>query len=188
MDYTDQKQMQNYSNMHYASNRNERYSMAKWKLFEADALRLLEAEKCFYCHAPNGKPDEIGQGELKLTIDRIDPLGNYELGNVHPCCRQCNKSKHIQDLGQFVEVCTNVYNYTEFGIPSEKPIDWWNTYERKRLGLPCHASTFESYQRGAKDRNFDFEISRDDFMDITSQPCHYCRDVAVLGLIEWTLQ
>lgn len=168
------RRLKEYKNMHHAGGRSGHYSLPMWKLDDEDALDLLAAPECFYCGAPNGAPDENGQGELRMTIDRVEPLGNYELGNVHPCCLQCNVSKRIQSLEQFVQMCTNVYNYTEFGIPADKPVDWWSRYIRKERGQASQPVNYNMYKIKAKTRGLSFSLDHGQFAELISQPCHYC--------------
>jgi hypothetical protein len=49
-----------------------------------------------------------------------------------------------------------------------------NTYNRKSFGENAQNIVFNSYKRGAKTRNLNFELSKEDFLNITQQSCFYC--------------
>lgn len=38
----------------------------------------------------------------------------------------------------------------------------------------CVSVRFKNYKRNAKNRNLNFELSKEDFINITSQKCYYC--------------
>jgi hypothetical protein len=58
--------------------------------------RLLSG-RCFYCN----KTENIG-------IDRLDPSMGYELGNVVPCCEDCNYMKQSMSVERFLRQCEKV--------------------------------------------------------------------------------
>ena len=53
---------------------------------------------CFYC----------GTGIDGIGLDRKDPKLGYNIGNVVPCCGQCNRAKTIQTTDQFISMCLKV--------------------------------------------------------------------------------
>jgi len=51
-----------------------------------------QKKNCFYCNIPEILVVKFAKGKMKsrLTIDRIKPKGNYELGNIVLACGICN--------------------------------------------------------------------------------------------------
>ena len=72
-------------------------------------------QKCSYCDkeprlivknvANNG--DFIGNG-----IDRIDSSKGYIIGNVVPCCKECNYAKRSMSTDKFLDWVERVYNHS----------------------------------------------------------------------------
>jgi hypothetical protein len=52
-------------------------------------------QTCHYC----------GDEMKRLSLDRIDSLGGYSIGNVVPCCFWCNSMKNAFSLERFIERC-----------------------------------------------------------------------------------
>jgi 5-methylcytosine-specific restriction endonuclease McrA len=79
---------------HWARIRYARYKGAEGVVTKRDWDRLLRRYRgcCAYCGAPS-----VGQ-------DHIIPLsrgGRHSIGNVLPCCRSCNSSKHTRLLAEW---------------------------------------------------------------------------------------
>jgi len=53
---------------------------------------------CYYC----GDPFDV------VRLDRIDPTGAYELGNVVSCCWACNRGKGAGTQAEFLARCRAV--------------------------------------------------------------------------------
>lgn len=70
-----------------------------WELSAADALALLE-RSCSYC------------GEEGGTIDRVDSDIGYVVGNVVPCCLDCNMMKRDTPLALWLEKVHKVASWT----------------------------------------------------------------------------
>lgn len=41
---------------------------------------------------------------------------------------------------------------------------------------------YRGYKKGAKDRNYSFELTKEQFRDITSKPCRYCKTTKKIGV------
>jgi hypothetical protein len=58
----------------------------------------LWRKPCAYC----GDPIET------IGIDRVDSEKGYEVGNVLPCCKVCNRMKTNTPLGEFLNQCRKI--------------------------------------------------------------------------------
>jgi len=80
-----------------------------------DQFENLIRQNCFYC---NSSPNQIiknkyNKGDTVYNgIDRVDNKKGYELENVVPCCKQCNKAKLKYSRQEFLLWIEKVYNYS----------------------------------------------------------------------------
>ena len=65
---------------------------------------------CHYCGRKPSQSVKIGKDykEWHPTfryngIDRVDNLKGYEIGNLVPCCNQCNKARRDTSYNEFLE-------------------------------------------------------------------------------------
>jgi hypothetical protein len=58
---------------------------------------LLVSQQCFYCF------------NNATGLDRLDSDKGYELENVVPCCKQCNRMKHTMTQHEFLETVKQIY-------------------------------------------------------------------------------
>lgn len=64
---------------------------------DMDEFRKLITSKCTYCGVKpylKATASNCKFWPLHNTIDRLDPKKGYILGNVVPCCKQCNFAKN----------------------------------------------------------------------------------------------
>jgi len=66
-------------------------------IFQKDFIEWYsrQEKKCFYCDVPENLVKKFAKGKLRsrLTIDRINPKGNYESDNMVLACGICNLVK-----------------------------------------------------------------------------------------------
>jgi hypothetical protein len=79
----------------------------KWSLTPIDVGSIIY-ENCHYCGAPPSKRTKSGR-LLRNGIDRVDPAGNYEMGNVVPCCWTCNRMKFQWTKEEFAAHIEKIY-------------------------------------------------------------------------------
>ncbi len=82
-------------------------------------ISIIE-KKCYYCNAEGYIKTSTNKNHpfyKSNGIDRIDSYNGYVIGNVVPCCRNCNVSKNDKTQKEFAEWIINVYN----NLPSWKP-------------------------------------------------------------------
>ena len=87
----------------------------KWQLPFAltdEQFVALTARPCVYC---GQKPEERIKAVRNRIysyssngVDRVDASKGYEPGNVHPCCKLCNRMKSDMGAAGFVEHCRAV--------------------------------------------------------------------------------
>jgi len=69
---------------------------------------------CYYCGAkPSNKltGHKSCYGEYIYNgIDRMDNTGSYIMGNVVPCCKDCNRAKGKLTVQEFKDWISKVYN------------------------------------------------------------------------------
>jgi len=82
-----------------------------WALTYNDAQSLI-SQSCYYCGRP---PSNIKQQNTRKFaysgIDRLDSCGGYTIGNVVPCCWECNRAKGGFSKDGFLQWIKSVYNY-----------------------------------------------------------------------------
>jgi hypothetical protein len=84
---------------HYKRNANIRgFSF----LITIDEFEKLISQPCFYC----GGFDGISNG-----VDRLNNLESYKIENCVPCCKRCNKMKHVLSKMIFLEHVEKIYKH-----------------------------------------------------------------------------
>lgn len=84
-----------------------------WDLSDEFFFKVT-AENCYYCDAspnnvirlPHGNGDFVYNG-----IDRIDNCRGYEIDNVVPCCRKCNRAKDVMSREDFLSWIERIYQH-----------------------------------------------------------------------------
>ena len=88
-----------------------------WNL-NNDTFKNLVISTCYYCGT---KPSQIiyrrdlNGGFTYNGIDRLNPVLGYILGNVVPCCKQCNYAKRDMTEQEFNAWLDRVFNYRTEG-------------------------------------------------------------------------
>lgn len=146
-------------NFRHQLNRIKKQAKDRGYKFELDeeTVRALLKSDCVYCGAA---PDPFN------TIDRADNTRGYELGNVVSSCNTCNLTKVCLDPNTYIERCKHIaFVHTGEGEAYEG--SWAPTR---------HASvTMAIYQRSAKKKGLAFELTQEQFDELTGERCTYCR-------------
>jgi len=84
-----------------------------FNLTESEVVELIK-KPCHYCGLPpsNNKITKNCKGFLYSGIDRINPLEDYTISNVVPCCDKCNKSKNDHSVKEFLSWIEMVYTHS----------------------------------------------------------------------------
>jgi len=97
-------------------------------------------------------------------IDRIDSDAHYTINNCVSACKFCNYLKHTVKLDTFLQriehILTNLGKIQGKLFPSSF--------------TDVISSNYIIYKRDAKTRKLDFELSAEDFINITSGKCYMC--------------
>jgi hypothetical protein len=130
-------------------------------MLDLDEFVALSLQPCFYCHYI----EEIGFN----GIDRLDQTKGYATENCVAYCDQCCITKGSLDTNTFIRrmihitgfhgACPNYANNTF--LPDLFP-------NSKAISYACYRS------RAMKQRNCTFELSENDYREITSMPCYLC--------------
>lgn len=93
-----------------------------WFLSDAD-FDVLTAQNCFYCAAPPSNTNNSGcNGSFTYTgIDRMDNSRGYEIDNVVPCCRRCNRAKDVMSQEDFLSWAERVVNHSRRKLDVQPP-------------------------------------------------------------------
>lgn len=126
---------------------------------------LFFADACSYCGMARVDPQTLG-------VDRFDNTVGYEPENCRACCAACNYMKLAMTMDDFVERCRTIRDISANGPPTltapqvdTLPVMRWDKYK---------CNTFGKYKYDAADRGIEFALTRDDFMRLIDEPCHYC--------------
>lgn len=86
------------------------------------------------------------------TLRQYDDNENI-IGRICSCCKRMLSIDNFYKDSHSADGYSNICKYcTAYSLPSR----------------------YQAYRGGAKKRNLDFELTRDEFDIITSKPCHYC--------------
>lgn len=125
-------------------------------LLTDDEERALLYGDCVYCGAEAGPFN---------TIDRLDNARGYVTGNVVTACDTCNMTKGCLDPQTYIDRCKHIaFIHTGEGELHEET--WAPTK---------HASvTMAIYKRSAKKKGLAFELTEEEFDELTNDCCTYC--------------
>lgn len=111
---------------------------------------------CYYCASIEQKGFN--------GIDRMDSTRGYELDNCVSCCDECNTMKGALDNVTFIKRAEHILTF--------------NNIISGYLHLGAFAnhknSNYNNYKKGAIERNYDFNLSEQEYNQIVSQNCYIC--------------
>lgn len=115
----------------------------------------MMTSNCFYC-------DYISDKTLN-GIDRMDGMGGYEKKNVVSCCKNCNFIKGSLDPETFIKRCQHISKH--FG---------GNGSLDKKVWSDSKSVPYKEYLRRAMKKDFDFALTKDQFIKFLNDKCYYC--------------
>lgn len=149
-----------------------RDSKYECKLSFSDFLTYA-TELCIYCGRIPGVQgitiNNIFLSSKWSGIDRIDPKKSYTKENCVSCCTECNISKGILSVNQFVSQCVKImyflgYINTNYGVKYDK-------YSHK-------SGRFANYKLDAlkkkESRNIKFNLTKDEYLMLVNNVCYLC--------------
>lgn len=137
----------------------------EWNLDKDYIIELIKS-KCHYC----------GISNIINGIDRIDNEKGYIKENCVSCCKNCNRMKCNFKLIQFISIIKYLCFKMEI-IPFYEAtnnieiLDTTNYFEKAKA-----KKTFISYKNSCKNRKLNFELNEDEFDDLLSLHCYYCKN------------
>ena len=127
----------------------------EWKLTDNEALELIN-NICHYC----GEKNETSCN----SIDRKDSEKHYTIDNCVPCCKMCNNMKNTLKYTEFLNIIEHICAFNKL-----HPNATLNNSIKNHI-----SEKYNDYKSSAKSRNYDFELSGDDFIKITLNSCYIC--------------
>lgn len=118
--------------------------------FTNDMMFNKMVEGCYYC------------GDIATTIDRIDSKLDHTIENCIGCCHGCNTSKGVADFSTFIRKAW----YRVRDEYYDDDIDIWFVNKNK--------PSLWDYKRRAKKQGVSFDLTKEDFEDLTKGVCEYC--------------
>ncbi len=134
-------------------------SQLTFDITEDYATKLFKGQ-CAYCL-------DIADEHHMNGIDRVDSSIGYEIDNCITTCEMCNFMKFQLDPISFVEICGHILanlgiinNYTSSDI-----LDVLNG---------CMSGTHQTYSYSASKKEYEFNLTPNDFDQITRDNCYLC--------------
>ncbi len=148
-------------NMKYKYGYYKRSALDKGRIFELlyeDCERYF-LDDCFYCNSKAIK-DVILNG-----IDRINNNDGYTINNCVSACTQCNMMKGSR-FNHITFVLTSIHIMTNLGV-----IDGFYS---PLIFKDFNGILYDEYNNSATRRNYNFELSVEEFYKIKSNKCYLC--------------
>ena len=131
-----------------------------WNLSNDQCTTLFHAE-CTYCGSKAS-----GNGNGLNGIDRTNSNIGYVETNVVSCCPWCNASKKTLDPKTFILRCVHLTSVVTNGEGMHG-----NLWPDKIPGA------YAQYKGDAKRRKYEFDMTKEQYLDLVERPCIYCRRV-----------
>ena len=145
--------------------RNKELSLSKEQYFE------LIQKPCSYCNYFN--EEEIN------GIDRVDNTKGYILENCIPCCKHCNRMKHILHpvffIGKSKIITKQQMNLLE-DFERQNFYDRWKIYIHK---VPSHYIYVKRITE--ERRNIDFTLTKEQYEELIYKSCYLCGFKNIVG-------
>lgn len=133
-----------------------------WQLTDKQAYNMFK-KSCYYC---NEKSDE------KLTgIDRLMSDKEYTKENTVPCCKMCNYAKNTLNPSNFVKMAIHIATFNKIFKGKLYP----------EVFSSSTAQDYGRYKKRALAKEWDFELSEDDYNKITNEACYLCGKIQTDG-------
>jgi len=127
----------------------------QWNLTDEESYELI-CNECHYC----GFIDNIN------SIDRVDSKQDYNKDNCVSCCKLCNYMKNTIDYRTFIEKAEHIAVFNNL-IDGQLYQDAFFDYSGKNI-------SYSIYKCRAKNKNINFEITKEQFNEIIINDCYLC--------------
>ena len=125
-----------------------------------EEYREIVHKSCYYC-------GEFSENKTINGIDRKDQTKGYIMVNCVPCCRMCNMMKNTLNEDKFLQKIEHILLYNKMILNGDLYPDSFRNHNNKSI-------SFISYKRRADKKKIDFNITENDFITITNNPCYLC--------------
>lgn len=134
----------------------------KWELTDKQAYNMFK-KSCYYC---NGKSVE------KLTgIDRLMSNKEYTAENTVPCCKLCNYMKNTLNPHNFVRMAIHIATFNKLFKGELYP----------EVFTSSTARDYEDYKERALSKEWEFDLTEDEYDEITNKSCYLCGKIQING-------
>jgi hypothetical protein len=137
--------------------RSAEYKNLKFELTEFEYKSIVQ-HPCYYCGT-------FKEGKLFSGVDRKDQSIGYTVSNCVPCCEMCNYMKKSLSENVFIKRIEHILLYN-------KLINGGEYYPH--IFANHRYITYNGYRVKSLEKNFDFQITEEQFYDITSGKCYIC--------------
>ena len=142
--------------------RNKEISLTKEQYFE------LIQKPCSYCNYFN--EEEIN------GIDRVDNTKGYILENCIPCCKHCNRMKHILHPVFFIGKAKLITQFQENNLEDREFYLSWKVYIHK---IPTHYIYIKRINE--EKRGYEFTLTKEEYEVLIYKPCYLCGYKNIVG-------
>jgi hypothetical protein len=111
---------------------------------------------CFYCGC---KYENCPSG-----ADRADNDLEYTIDNIVPSCKTCNLIKNTINMATFILMCVHIATASGYYKTRLFP-QVFNEYSKRN---------YNTYKKGAEERKLVFDLSNEDFENLTNDKCYIC--------------
>jgi len=147
-----------------------------------------QTKTCLRCREANRRADEKRDMEHIREIARKNSAkpekkavkAEWRENNADKCLEYDRKHKHKQILELGIEEYNRRNAETAKIWRENNPEKYTQSLENRRTQ---HNQQYAVYRLSARSKNLDFEISEEEYYNLTSQPCIYCGDPGEHGFV-----
>ena len=153
-----------------------------WKTFLSKSVEKREKEcnltkeqyidliqkPCIYCNYYC--EDEIN------GIDRLDNTKGYILENCIPCCKHCNRMKHILHPVFFIGKAKLITQFQETNLEDKEFYGIWKIYIHK---VPTHYIYVKRITE--EKRGLEYSLTKEQYDELIYKPCYLCGYKNIVG-------
>lgn len=136
-------------------------------LTKEEYFELIQ-KSCSYCNYYN--EEEIN------GIDRVDNAKGYILENCIPCCKHCNRMKHILHPVFFIGKAKLITNFQETNLEDKEFYLSWKVYIHK---IPTHYIYIKRINE--EKRGYEFSLTKEEYEHLIYKPCYLCGFKNIVG-------
>ena len=136
----------------YAETRNLGFQLS------IDKATEIFLDQCFYC-------GHVGTLECLNGIDLMLNDVGYEETNCVSCCKTCNNIKYMLDPCNFIYIVRHILNNLQAIKTNESYPQFFENFS---------SVSYDAYKKRSHLKMVEFELTDDDFKQLTKRPCYMC--------------